>query len=282
MRKPLAAAAACVSLCLVACGPSAAETLTQFEAAVNGKNLDAAMALAHAQIIVSAFGEDRLTGQAQVRSWLESLAAANVQLTPRNAPQAKDATTLTWTAQITSDELRALDVAPLEVNGEAMVQAGKIGSYSLTYTADSQAALEAALESRNKRMAGKLTAALGGDEAGAALAFFADDGKVMLMPDTKYSGKEEIASWLEARAAGRHGAKVLEAPEAQGERVRWTARMDAAAGLGVAALEMRLSATIRQGKIQVLTIGLTEDAQAKLEKSTGQKPTAAAALGSSK
>jgi hypothetical protein len=57
---------------------------------------------------------------------------------------------VTWTAKVSVDRWRQLNLGPLDFEGAAVVQGGKIKSWTNTMRAESQARLQAALNSAQR------------------------------------------------------------------------------------------------------------------------------------
>lgn len=123
-----------------------------------------------------------------------------------------------------------------------------------------------------EEMLADMADALNAGDVDAAMAFFADDAVVKLVPalppgspDT-YSGAEEIRGWFEELMAGNFEMDV-EVLDVQGDTVttRTSTWMDATRQMGVAPLVATETYSIRDGKIRGFNWAISEESLAKVE-----------------
>jgi hypothetical protein len=121
-------------------------------------------------------------------------------------------------------------------------------------------------------VAAALAAAVNAGDADAALALFADDAVVTLLPPAApgaksvYTGRAEIGEWL--RLLGAQHFRVEEGPpEITGDRVTAIDRIaeDGLRALGVAPLESRKEVVVQRGRITAFTNTLTPASVARLQ-----------------
>jgi hypothetical protein len=118
-----------------------------------------------------------------------------------------------------------------------------------------------------------LDATLNAASADGALALFADDATVRQSPPQPgatgiYRGKAEVRTFL-ASIVAQHIHFDLAAPrQVAGERVTWinNTAIDPWRTLGIAPLQGQGDATVHDGKIVSLSITLTSDSLAKLQR----------------
>jgi hypothetical protein len=117
-----------------------------------------------------------------------------------------------------------------------------------------------------------LESALNAGDVDGAMAFFADDAVVKLVPalppgspDT-YSGLEEIRGWFEELVAGNFEIDV-DVLDVDGDTVatRTSTWMDATRELGVAPLVATEVYTFRQGKIRGFTWSISDESMARVQ-----------------
>jgi ketosteroid isomerase-like protein len=118
----------------------------------------------------------------------------------------------------------------------------------------------------------EMAAALNAGDVNAAMACFADDAVVKLVPalppgspDT-YSGAEAIGAWFESLVAGNFEIDV-EVLDVDGDTVttRTSTWMDATREMGVAPLVATETYTIRDGKIRGFTWAISEESMASVQ-----------------
>jgi ketosteroid isomerase-like protein len=121
-------------------------------------------------------------------------------------------------------------------------------------------------------VAAALAAAVNAGNVDVALALFADDGVVTLLPPASptakhvYTGKAEIRAWLQTLRDQRF--QVQEGtPQVSGERLRSLDRIseDGLRMLGVAPLETTKEVVVRGGKITAFSSTLTPASLARLQ-----------------
>jgi hypothetical protein len=118
-----------------------------------------------------------------------------------------------------------------------------------------------------------LDATLNAGNSDGALALFADDATVRQSPPQPgatgaYQGKAEVRTFL-ASIVAQHIHFDLTAPrQVVGERVTWinNTSIDPWRTLGIASLQGQGGATVHDGKITSLSITLTPDSLAKLQR----------------
>lgn len=115
-------------------------------------------------------------------------------------------------------------------------------------------------------------AALNERDAAAATALFADDATLTITPQPPgiaLAGKEQIEPVMNASVAGKLDIEVLGEFEVDGDTVRRRERHTSGALLppGVA-LEGIVTAVVRDGKIQAISIAIPADELAKLQQAS--------------
>ena len=131
----------------------AISVIADFNSALNAHNPDAALALFSDGAVVSDLsniaclsgtnlqsppcgGQDVFTTTVQIRGWLEQLVKDGIQVKEIGNYRVV-ATNVTWDLQVTVDEYRRLDVAPLVANANAVVQDWKIKSLTISLDQES-------------------------------------------------------------------------------------------------------------------------------------------------
>jgi hypothetical protein len=114
-----------------------------YDLALNAGDVDGALAL-FADDAVLTTGQGQFAGKEQIRTWLEGLVAQNdrIEVAGRQADGGK----VTWQNMFFRADLPALNNEPLEAQAEAVVEDGKIKTFSSILTDASQAKLQAATE----------------------------------------------------------------------------------------------------------------------------------------
>jgi ketosteroid isomerase-like protein len=115
-----------------------------FHAAVNAHNVDAALAFFADDAVVQFPNQPPPNvhrGTAEIRTWLQGDADQHIQVATEQLVVAGDK--LTWIAKVDVDDVRALGIT-LEGSVEAVVQNGKIKSFSFTLSDATLAKLAAA------------------------------------------------------------------------------------------------------------------------------------------
>ena len=134
-------------------GQDAISVIADFDSALNAHNPDAALALFSDGAVVSDLsniaclsgtnlasppcgGEKVFTTTVQIRGWLEQLVKEGIQVKEMGNYRVM-AANVTWDLEVTVDEYRRLDVAPLVANAMAVVQDGKIKSLTISLDQES-------------------------------------------------------------------------------------------------------------------------------------------------
>jgi hypothetical protein len=131
--------------------------LAMFDAALNGHDVDSALALfADDAVVKDKSNIACIPGcsplylptleyktKIQIRGWLEELVRDNIEVKELGDYKV-DANNVTWVLAISVDEFRRLGVAPLNGAAEAIVREGKISSLSVKLDTESTARLAAA------------------------------------------------------------------------------------------------------------------------------------------
>lgn len=121
--------------------PDPLKVMEAYDLALNEGNVDGALALfADDAVLTTQQGE--LVGKEQIRTWLERVVAQNSRVEPLNRQVAGDK--VTWQSNFFRKDIASLSNEPLAANAEAVVQAGKIKSFSSILTPEAQAKLAAA------------------------------------------------------------------------------------------------------------------------------------------
>jgi len=126
----------------------AISVIADFDSALNAHNPDAALALFSNGAVVSdlsniaclwgppCWGQLVFTTTVQIRGWLEQLVKEGIQVKEIGNYRVM-AANVTWDLQVTVDEYRRLDVAPLVANAQAVVQDWKIKSLTISLDQES-------------------------------------------------------------------------------------------------------------------------------------------------
>lgn len=118
--------------------------LNAFNAAVNAHDVDAALALFAPDAIAQFPNQpppNVYRGTQEIRTWLQADAAQHIQVTASNVKVTGDR--VTWDASIVIDDVRPLGIS-LDGSAEAVIQNGKIGSFTFTLSDETLAKLQAA------------------------------------------------------------------------------------------------------------------------------------------
>jgi len=234
-----------------------------FNDAGNAHDVNAELALIADDAVANFPGQspDVYTGKDQIRTWLHNDAADNIHIESRNHQVVGDK--VTWVGTISSDSIRNIGVSFIEGPAEALVQEGKIKSFTFTLNQESLAKLEAfpviiALHEANNA-----------HNMDAMLAFFTDDA-VANFPDQPppnvLTGKEQIRTgWLEGDFANNIHIEVRNLQMA-GDKVTWMATIswDFLRPFGIASLEGGGEAVVQEGKIKSFTAIFPPESMAKL------------------
>ena len=123
-------------------GMDAESVLKAREAALVGRELDAILNLfADDAIVVTSSGR-LLTDKEQIRVWVKD----QIDRQQREDAGARQmhGTKLSWQGKVHRSDWQKLDVSPLDVTQDAIIQGGKIKFFSTTFTPDSWVRLEVA------------------------------------------------------------------------------------------------------------------------------------------
>lgn len=129
------------------------KVVDDFDAAVNAKNLDAALALFTDDATLTCVEGPTYAGREAIKRHLAEEAAKNTSFD--KVERAVAFGKVTWVAKIANDEIKKANAAPLDANAAAWVASGKITALNLTLTADSKAKLEQALAAAAPKKGGK-------------------------------------------------------------------------------------------------------------------------------
>jgi ketosteroid isomerase-like protein len=116
------------------------KVVDDFNAAVNAKNVEAALALMTDDASYTVATDKVLNGKDQIKAYLENMAQRNLAAVAGERTVAGNK--VTWTVKLTSDEWPKDKIVSLDANCEATVLAGKIKSMSMLLSADSAAKLQ--------------------------------------------------------------------------------------------------------------------------------------------
>ena len=123
-------------------GSDPGSIVTAFDTALNAGNVEATLALfADNAVIKTQTGT--FTGTERIRGLLGQLVAQHFQFVSSN--RQVNGNTETHTAKVSRDDWRKIGLAPLDATAEVVVENGKITSFTVAYTAESLATLQAAL-----------------------------------------------------------------------------------------------------------------------------------------
>jgi ketosteroid isomerase-like protein len=115
-----------------------------FHAAVNAHDVDAALAFFADDAVVQFPNQpppNTYRGQAEIRAWLKGDADQHIQVTTEQLKMSGD--TLSWIAKVVTDDVRGSGIT-IEGPAEAVIQGGKIKSFSFTLSDATLAQLQAA------------------------------------------------------------------------------------------------------------------------------------------
>lgn len=121
--------------------PDPLQVMEAYDLALNEGNVDGALALFTDDAILTT-QQGQLVGKEQIRTWLERVVAQNSRIEPVNRQVNGDR--VTWQSNFFRKDIPTLSNEPLAANAEAVVQAGKIKSFSSILTDEAQAKLAAA------------------------------------------------------------------------------------------------------------------------------------------
>jgi LPXTG-motif cell wall-anchored protein len=148
MKAPLPATLMVVLVLLLAAptrasaqGTDPGSVVAAFDAALNAGNVEATLALFADDAVVRTQSAT-YTGRQQLRGLFTELVGDHFQFESSNSRVVGD--TETHAAKVSRDAWRRLGIAPLDATAEVVVQSGKIRSFTVTYTPESLARLQAA------------------------------------------------------------------------------------------------------------------------------------------
>jgi len=240
----------------------------------NAHDIDAALALFADDAVAYFPGQtpDVYTGKEGIRTWLQTDYANNIHVESRNFKIVGDKVTFITTISV--DSLRKMGIDSIESASEAVVQGGKIKSFTVNLTPESLATLEGA------------SVVLAFDEANnahdinAALAVLADDAVVYFPgqpPPNVLTGKEQIREWLELDNYADNVHVESRNFKIVGDKVTFitTISVDSWRKMGIDSLESASEAVVQGGKIKSFTVNLTPESLEKLKAAsliTGMAP----------
>jgi ketosteroid isomerase-like protein len=120
----------------------------EFDAIWNTNNLEAVMERFTDDAVVRSIpplpgAPDQFVGKAQIRGFVQML-MVNFHVESKNFQQ--DGDRVTWFATVTSDSIRGMGVDSMDADCEAVVQNGKIKSFTPAFTQETLARLAAAAD----------------------------------------------------------------------------------------------------------------------------------------
>lgn len=120
----------------------------EFDAIWNSNNLEAVMERFADDAVVRSIpplpgAPDQFVGKAQIRGFVQML-MVNFHVESKNFKQ--DGDRVTWYATVTSDSIRGMGVDSMDADCEAVVQNGKIKSFTPAFTQETLARLAAAAD----------------------------------------------------------------------------------------------------------------------------------------
>lgn len=118
-----------------------------YDVALSSGDVEAALAL-FAEDAVLDIRQGQLIGKEQIRTWLAQVVAQNsrIEVVDRQVEGDK----VTWRTLFFRKDIESLQNEPLEANAEAVVQEGRIKSFSSLFTPEAQAKLDAALPAQTE------------------------------------------------------------------------------------------------------------------------------------
>ena len=252
---------------LVACSPAPQSVINDWQQAMNKGDIDQALSYLAEDAMVTiapAFdGNGIYNGQTEIRGWYEMLATGKgVTTLSKCTVQGETVTCLNTYAD---EGLKSMGVDFLESDFVAIVDKGKILSYTVTARPESLAKFPPAPE----EIADSWTKALAAGDIDTALSYLADDAIVAIIPagpdgDGSYTGPAEIRGWYET-IVGANGVGTLSECITDGENLTCfnTYTDDGLKSLGVDSIEGEWVAVFRDGKIQSYTFNITPESLAK-------------------
>lgn len=121
--------------------PDPLQVMEAYDLALNEGNVEGALAL-FADDAVLTTQQGQLVGKEQIRTWLERVVAQNSRVEPVN--RQVNGAKVTWQSNFFRKDIATLSNEPLAANAEAVVEAGKIKSFSSILTDEAQAKLATA------------------------------------------------------------------------------------------------------------------------------------------
>jgi hypothetical protein len=140
------------------------KVMEAYDLALNEKNVAGALDLFTDDAVLTT-RQGQFVGKEQIRTWLERLVAQNERI--EVAGRQVDGGKVTWQNQFFRADLPGLSNEPLDAQAEAVVEAGKIKTFSSMLTDESQAKLDAALAAQPVATPAQETAAAPAPEAAA-------------------------------------------------------------------------------------------------------------------
>ncbi len=254
--------------------------LTAFEQIIGSpQDVDTALAMfadnATLKITPAPQGTSGLwTGRDEIRQGLDYAVAHKVQHTLNGSPQVNGNTVAVATLT-TNDFFQRLGVAPVQFQTEAVIENGKITTYSTTIapaegrrvaaaaaaqgtqptaTQPQQTSDPASVVTNFERMIGN------GQDTDAALALYADNAVQKIIPAPQgtsgsWSGKAELRQALDYAVAHKVQHTLEGSPQVDGNNVTASALVtnDAFQHLGVAPVKFQITAVVEGGKMTTYT-----------------------------
>lgn len=117
------------------------KVMEAYDLALNEGNVDGALVLFSDDAVLTT-QQGQLVGKEQIRTWLERVVAQNSRVEPVNRQVNGDK--VTWQSNFFRKDIASLANEPLAAKAEAVVQEGKIKSFSSILTDEAQTKLAAA------------------------------------------------------------------------------------------------------------------------------------------
>lgn len=180
-RARLGPVALCLCLWLSAAAQGAAPTdpanvLDQLETALNSGNEEAFLAWFAPSGIVKERGGKSYASKDEIRLWTRAVVSHEYHT--EHGPRAVAGSRITWSARVTSGDLRALGLQSVEGQGEATIVGGKVVSYMPAFCPGSMVLLEtASARMAEERVRAFIEEAYNGGKA-ASIDEFCDPGFV--------------------------------------------------------------------------------------------------------
>ena len=264
---------------LAACSAAPQTVIDAWQQAMNKDDIDKALSYlaedATVTIVPAFEGDGIYNGQAEIRGWYEMLAGGKGITTLSECTVQGE--TITCLDTYADEGLKSMGVDFLEGDFVAVVDKGKIQSYTLTTKPESLAKFPVATEVQPEpltvptpeEIANSWTKALAMGDIDTALSFLAEDAVVVIIPagpddDGNYTGHAEIRGWYET-IVGANGVGTLSDCNTDGENLTClnTYTDDGLKEMGVDFIEGEWFAVIQDGKIQSYTFTITPESLAK-------------------